>query len=185
MKERVTSFPFNTMSNPMYNGSTMVFLALALWSLFLFFFSSFFFPFFSASQHGYFPSLFVGESGWLAPFCLWWCLWSTGWRSPTRGMLCPPSRSFSSPSPLLSPHLTFFLSLCFLHIEDPSLQISTKSATKSSRRKIEGPQRKEREKKPLDSHNIILRDSANNVNHAVEDRGEPRFHFLLQGLGVS
>ncbi|KAI9146317.1 phospholipid methyltransferase-domain-containing protein [Paraphysoderma sedebokerense] len=31
MKERVTSFPFNVMENPMYNGSTMVFLGTALW----------------------------------------------------------------------------------------------------------------------------------------------------------
>lgn len=31
MEERVTAFPFNVMDNPMYNGSTMVFLATALW----------------------------------------------------------------------------------------------------------------------------------------------------------
>jgi len=31
MDSRVTSFPFNTMNNPMYNGSTIVFFALALW----------------------------------------------------------------------------------------------------------------------------------------------------------
>lgn len=31
MKSRVTSFPFNVMDNPMYNGSTMVFLGTALW----------------------------------------------------------------------------------------------------------------------------------------------------------
>ncbi|GAM25091.1 hypothetical protein SAMD00019534_082660, partial [Acytostelium subglobosum LB1] len=31
MKERVTGFPFNVMSNPMYNGATMMFLATALW----------------------------------------------------------------------------------------------------------------------------------------------------------
>eukprot|EP01133_Synstelium_polycarpum_P008931 gene8931-10470_t len=32
MKERVTGFPFNVMSNPMYNGSTMIFLANALYA---------------------------------------------------------------------------------------------------------------------------------------------------------
>eukprot|EP01132_Coremiostelium_polycephalum_P003231 gene3231-4045_t len=31
MKERVTGFPFNVMNNPMYNGSTMLFLAHALY----------------------------------------------------------------------------------------------------------------------------------------------------------
>lgn len=31
MKERVISFPFNIMENPMYNGSTLVFAATALW----------------------------------------------------------------------------------------------------------------------------------------------------------
>ncbi|CAO3670212.1 unnamed protein product [Umbelopsis ramanniana] len=31
MKERVTSFPFNVCENPMYVGSTLTFLATALW----------------------------------------------------------------------------------------------------------------------------------------------------------
>ncbi|RKP23621.1 phospholipid methyltransferase-domain-containing protein [Syncephalis pseudoplumigaleata] len=31
MDERVTGFPFNVTDNPMYNGSTMVFLGTALW----------------------------------------------------------------------------------------------------------------------------------------------------------
>ncbi|KAJ3361908.1 Phosphatidyl-N-methylethanolamine N-methyltransferase [Allomyces arbusculus] len=31
MNERVTAFPFNTMENPMYNGSTLCFLGTALW----------------------------------------------------------------------------------------------------------------------------------------------------------
>lgn len=31
MKHRVTSFPFNVLDNPMYQGSTMVFLGTALW----------------------------------------------------------------------------------------------------------------------------------------------------------
>jgi methylene-fatty-acyl-phospholipid synthase len=31
MKERVTSFPFNVLDNPMYVGSTMVFVATSLW----------------------------------------------------------------------------------------------------------------------------------------------------------
>ena len=31
MKARVTGFPFNIMENPMYNGATLNFLALALW----------------------------------------------------------------------------------------------------------------------------------------------------------
>jgi phosphatidylethanolamine N-methyltransferase len=31
MKERVTGFPFNVMDNPMYMGSTILFLAHALW----------------------------------------------------------------------------------------------------------------------------------------------------------
>ncbi|CAG8553892.1 18513_t:CDS:2 [Dentiscutata erythropus] len=31
MNSRVTSFPFNVLENPMYYGSTMVFLATALW----------------------------------------------------------------------------------------------------------------------------------------------------------
>ncbi|KAJ3036113.1 Phosphatidyl-N-methylethanolamine N-methyltransferase [Rhizophlyctis rosea] len=31
MEKRVTGFPFNTMENPMYNGSTMCFLGTALW----------------------------------------------------------------------------------------------------------------------------------------------------------
>lgn len=31
MKERVTAFPFSVMENPMYNGSTMIFTATALW----------------------------------------------------------------------------------------------------------------------------------------------------------
>ncbi|KAJ3287411.1 Phosphatidyl-N-methylethanolamine N-methyltransferase [Borealophlyctis nickersoniae] len=32
MDARVTGFPFNVMENPMYSGSTMCFLASALWS---------------------------------------------------------------------------------------------------------------------------------------------------------
>jgi methylene-fatty-acyl-phospholipid synthase len=31
MDERVTGFPFNVTDNPMYHGSTMVFLGTALW----------------------------------------------------------------------------------------------------------------------------------------------------------
>ena len=31
MSHRVTSFPFNVMRDPMYNGSTMCFLGTALW----------------------------------------------------------------------------------------------------------------------------------------------------------
>jgi phosphatidylethanolamine N-methyltransferase len=31
MSHRVTSFPFNIMENPMYNGSTLCFLGTALW----------------------------------------------------------------------------------------------------------------------------------------------------------
>ncbi len=31
MEEKVTGFPFNVMSNPMYNGSAIIFLAQALW----------------------------------------------------------------------------------------------------------------------------------------------------------
>jgi methylene-fatty-acyl-phospholipid synthase len=31
MKERVQGFPFNVMNNPMYMGSTILFLAHALW----------------------------------------------------------------------------------------------------------------------------------------------------------
>ncbi|KAJ3073663.1 Phosphatidyl-N-methylethanolamine N-methyltransferase, partial [Quaeritorhiza haematococci] len=31
MKERVTSFPFNVLDNPMYMGSTMAFLGTAIW----------------------------------------------------------------------------------------------------------------------------------------------------------
>ncbi|KAI3633486.1 hypothetical protein MIR68_008433 [Amoeboaphelidium protococcarum] len=31
MSHRVTAFPFNVMNNPMYNGSTLVFLGTALW----------------------------------------------------------------------------------------------------------------------------------------------------------
>jgi hypothetical protein len=31
MDERVTSFPFNVLDNPMYYGSSMVFLSTALW----------------------------------------------------------------------------------------------------------------------------------------------------------
>eukprot|EP00026_Physarum_polycephalum_P018849 Phypoly_transcript_20599.p1 GENE.Phypoly_transcript_20599~~Phypoly_transcript_20599.p1 ORF type:complete len:200 (+),score=22.01 Phypoly_transcript_20599:58-657(+) len=31
MEKRVTGFPFNVLNNPMYNGSTMLFLAHALW----------------------------------------------------------------------------------------------------------------------------------------------------------
>ena len=31
MKERVTGFPFNVLDNPMYMGSTILFLAHALW----------------------------------------------------------------------------------------------------------------------------------------------------------
>ena len=31
MKKRVTGFPFNVTENPMYNGATLNFLALALW----------------------------------------------------------------------------------------------------------------------------------------------------------
>jgi methylene-fatty-acyl-phospholipid synthase len=30
MDEKVTGFPFNVVDNPMYNGSTMVFLGIAL-----------------------------------------------------------------------------------------------------------------------------------------------------------
>ncbi|KAF9141638.1 Phosphatidyl-N-methylethanolamine N-methyltransferase [Mortierella sp. GBA39] len=33
MDERVTSFPFNVNDNPMYNGTVMIFLGTALWSL--------------------------------------------------------------------------------------------------------------------------------------------------------
>ncbi|KAF9436614.1 Phosphatidyl-N-methylethanolamine N-methyltransferase [Entomortierella beljakovae] len=33
MEERVTSFPFNVNENPMYNGTVMIFLGTALWSL--------------------------------------------------------------------------------------------------------------------------------------------------------
>ncbi|KAG0303638.1 Phosphatidyl-N-methylethanolamine N-methyltransferase [Dissophora globulifera] len=33
MDERVTSFPFNVNDNPMYNGTVMVFLGTAIWSL--------------------------------------------------------------------------------------------------------------------------------------------------------
>ncbi|KAI8869369.1 methylene-fatty-acyl-phospholipid synthase [Ramicandelaber brevisporus] len=44
MKERVTGFPFNVNDNPMYNGSTLVFLGTALWH---------------ASPVGVFTSLFV------------------------------------------------------------------------------------------------------------------------------
>ncbi|KAF9909172.1 Phosphatidyl-N-methylethanolamine N-methyltransferase [Lobosporangium transversale] len=33
MDERVTSFPFNVNNNPMYNGTVMIFLGTALWSL--------------------------------------------------------------------------------------------------------------------------------------------------------
>jgi len=32
MKEKVTSFPFNVISNPMYTGSTMIFLAHSIWA---------------------------------------------------------------------------------------------------------------------------------------------------------
>lgn len=31
MKEKVTGFPFNLTNNPMYNGSTLMFLATSLW----------------------------------------------------------------------------------------------------------------------------------------------------------
>lgn len=31
MSHRVTSFPFNVMQDPMYNGSTMCFIGTALW----------------------------------------------------------------------------------------------------------------------------------------------------------
>ena len=31
MSHRVTSFPFNVLENPMYNGSTLCFLGTALW----------------------------------------------------------------------------------------------------------------------------------------------------------
>jgi len=31
MKEKVTGFPFTVMSNPMYNGSTLLFLSIAIW----------------------------------------------------------------------------------------------------------------------------------------------------------
>jgi phosphatidylethanolamine N-methyltransferase len=31
MSHRVTRFPFNIMTDPMYNGSTMCFLGTALW----------------------------------------------------------------------------------------------------------------------------------------------------------
>ncbi|KAF8979098.1 Phosphatidyl-N-methylethanolamine N-methyltransferase [Entomortierella lignicola] len=33
MDERVTSFPFNVNDNPMYNGTVMIFLGTAIWSL--------------------------------------------------------------------------------------------------------------------------------------------------------
>ncbi|GJJ69842.1 phosphatidylethanolamine/phosphatidyl-N-methylethanolamine N-methyltransferase [Entomortierella parvispora] len=33
MDERVTSFPFNVNENPMYNGTVMIFLGTAIWSL--------------------------------------------------------------------------------------------------------------------------------------------------------
>ncbi|KAF9351220.1 Phosphatidyl-N-methylethanolamine N-methyltransferase [Mortierella sp. AD094] len=33
MEKRVTSFPFNVNDNPMYNGTVMIFLGTALWSL--------------------------------------------------------------------------------------------------------------------------------------------------------
>ncbi|KAF9585380.1 Phosphatidyl-N-methylethanolamine N-methyltransferase [Lunasporangiospora selenospora] len=33
MEDRVTSFPFNVNDNPMYNGTVMIFLGTALWSL--------------------------------------------------------------------------------------------------------------------------------------------------------
>ncbi|KAF9184340.1 Phosphatidyl-N-methylethanolamine N-methyltransferase [Haplosporangium sp. Z 11] len=33
MDERVTSFPFNVNENPMYNGTVMIFMGTALWSL--------------------------------------------------------------------------------------------------------------------------------------------------------
>ncbi|KAG0034326.1 Phosphatidyl-N-methylethanolamine N-methyltransferase [Podila clonocystis] len=33
MEERVTSFPFNVNENPMYNGTVMIFLGTAMWSL--------------------------------------------------------------------------------------------------------------------------------------------------------
>jgi phosphatidylethanolamine N-methyltransferase len=32
MSHRVTSFPFNIMQDPMYNGSTMCFAGAALWA---------------------------------------------------------------------------------------------------------------------------------------------------------
>lgn len=31
MKERITSFPFNVCTHPMYEGSTMIFLGYSLW----------------------------------------------------------------------------------------------------------------------------------------------------------
>jgi len=31
MDERITSFPFNVLNNPMYYGSSMIFLSTALW----------------------------------------------------------------------------------------------------------------------------------------------------------
>lgn len=31
MDDRITSFPFNVLDNPMYYGSSMVFLSTALW----------------------------------------------------------------------------------------------------------------------------------------------------------
>ena len=182
MKERVTSFPFNTMNNPMYNGSTMVFLALSLWfaALSLFPFS------FSRPHLSVLPR--AGESAWPVSFWPWWCLLSTGSPSPTKGTYFTLRVSF-----LCSLTLLFFFFL-----QDPSPRRSTRSAIRRTRRMLE---RRETEgasriqfwqidEKSTSFFSFFfffsfdLVDSAYNMNHTVENKGEPRFYFLLQSFWV-